>query len=276
MEELVYRGFTQAQLDAAYDNTNAVADSAALLKGFDLRSEELAKRFPNGLNISYGVMPRNKFDFFSCGNKKAPLFVFIHGGYWQMRCKETFRFLAKGPLASGFNVANIGYTLAPGMSLSGIVCEIRLAIRTLRNRANELGFDADSIYVSGWSAGAHLCITVLNEAGVKGALAISGIYDLEPISKSYLNKNLNLTDDELNRLSPIRRPLVNKPAIIVSGAEELPELIRQSQEFAARRTAENIPTTYSVLKGHNHFSILRELEMPDGILCGMLCSMAGM
>ncbi|MCL4101699.1 alpha/beta hydrolase [Fibrobacter sp. HC4] len=274
-EELVYRGFTQAELDAGYDNTNAVADSAVQLKGFDLRSDALARRFASSLDMTYDVHPRNKFDFFSCGNRKAPLFVFIHGGYWQMRCKETFRFLAQGPLANGFNVANIGYTLAPEMPLTGIVYEIRLAIKVLRSRADELGFDADRIYVSGWSAGGHLCTSVLDETGVQGALAISGIYDLEPISKSYLNKKLQLTAEEILRLSPARAPLVRKPVIVVSGSKELPELRRQSLEFAALRAAERIPGSYSLLDGHDHFSILTELENPNGALSRLLNIMAG-
>lgn len=275
MRELVYRGFTQAELDAGYDNTNAVADSAVQLKGFDERSEELSKGFASSLDLSYGKYPRNKFDFFSCGNAESPLFVFIHGGYWQMRCKETFRFLAKGPLANGFNVANVGYTLAPDASLTEIVYEVRSAIRYLRKHAKELGFDANRIYVSGWSAGGHLCTTILDEEGVQGAVAISGIYDLEPISRSFLNEKLRLMNKEIVVLSPMRARLVNKPMCIVCGSEELPELRRQSLEFAALRAAERIPGTFSLLEGHNHFSILTELENPSGVLSRMLCMMAG-
>ncbi|SHK81507.1 alpha/beta hydrolase [Fibrobacter sp. UWEL] len=275
MSELVYRGFTQAELDAGYDNSNAVADSALLLKAFDNRSDMIAKEFVEFMHLTYGNGTRNRFDYFSCGNRKAPLFLFIHGGYWQMRCKDTFRFLARGPLANGFNVANVGYTLAPEMSLTGIIYEIRLAIKVLRSRADELGFDANRIYVSGWSAGGHLCVSVLDETGVQGALAISGIYDLEPISKSYLNEKLKLTSDEVIRLSPARVPLVRKPVVIVSGSDELPELRRQSLEFATLRAAERVPGTYSLLEGHNHFSILTELEKTNGALSRMLCMMAG-
>lgn len=275
MSELVYRGFTQAELDAGYDNTNAVANSAIQLKGFDMRSDLMAKRYVSTIDMTYGELPRNKFDFFSCGNKKAPLFIFIHGGYWQMRCKETFRFLAMGPLENGFNVANVGYTLAPEMSLTGIVYEIRSAIKVLRSHADILGFDANRIYVSGWSAGGHLCTSVLDETGVRGALAISGVYDLEPIHKSYLNKKLMLKSEEIVTLSPMRARLVNKPMCIVCGGEELPELRRQSLEFATLRAAERIPGTFSLLEGHNHFSILTELENPNGVLSRMLCMMAG-
>lgn len=111
-------------LDAAYDNTKAVVESAELLKGFDARSNALAARFSETMDIPYGKGVREKFDFFP-GNPGAGIFVFIHGGYWQMRHKNSFRFLAKGPLSLGMHVASVGYTLAPEASLSEIVQEVR-------------------------------------------------------------------------------------------------------------------------------------------------------
>ncbi len=78
-------------LDAAYDNTKAVVESAELVKGFDARSNALAARFSETMDIPYGKGVREKFDFFP-GNPGAGIFVFIHGGYWQMRHKNSFRF----------------------------------------------------------------------------------------------------------------------------------------------------------------------------------------
>ena len=114
---------------------------------------------------------------------------------------------------------------------------------------------------------------MLDEPSVKSALAISGIYDLEPISKCYLNQALNLSPEEILNLSPMRISSVSKPMAIVVGAEELPELRRQSLEFATRRAAEKIPVTFGLLEGCNHFTILHELENPSGVLCRMLASL---
>ena len=99
-----YRGMDTAALDAAYDNTRAVADSARLLAGFDARSAELRRTRASALDLRYGAAPRNRIDYFA-GAKGAPLLVFIHGGYWQMRAKETFSFVAEGPLAHGMHIA---------------------------------------------------------------------------------------------------------------------------------------------------------------------------
>jgi arylformamidase len=161
-----------------------------------MRSAKLATNFQDTLDLRYGRHPRETLDYFSCGKRNAPLFVFIHGGYWQMRNKEMFRFVATGPLAHGFDVANIGYPLAPDRDMRGIIASLRSAFSYLRLHNDELGFDATHIFVSGWSAGAHLAVNMLDERGVCGALAISGIYDLEPISKCYLNDKLQLTESE--------------------------------------------------------------------------------
>lgn len=266
----VYRNFTKELLDQAYDNTRAVENSRELLENFSTKSAEISMEYPNGLNIRYGRHPRECLDYFSCGKTGAPLFVFIHGGYWQMRSKEQFRFIARGPLAHGFDVANIGYPLAPDVNMREIVRSIRSALGYLRIHSGDLGFDNSRVYVSGWSAGAHLAVSVLDEVGVCGALAISGIYDLKPISQCFLNDKLQLTENEILLYSPLRRSFVKKPIAVVVGADELPELRRQSAEFAMHRTEEDIPGSFNLLPNHNHFTILEELENPEGSLTQLL------
>ena len=264
--------FSMLDLDAAYDNTRAVAESSELLRSFEARSDVLASRFSGTMDVPYGKGAREKFDFFP-GNPGAGIFVFVHGGYWQMRHKNTFRFLAKGPLSLGMHVASVGYTLAPEASLSEIVQEVRNAIHKICEFAKAFLADTEKVVVSGWSAGGHLATLMLDEPSVKSALAISGIYDLEPISKCYLNQALNLSPEEILNLSPMRISSVSKPMAIVVGAEELPELRRQSLEFATRRASEKIPVTFGLLEGCNHFTILHELENPSGVLCRMLASL---
>src|SRR6185295_3823736 len=138
----------RAALDAAYNNSAAVKNSAQIVAGWQQRSARVRDKYPDGLDLRYGPAPRNRIDFFAA-KKDSPLLVFIHGGYWQMREKETFTFLVPGPLAHGISVALVGYTLAPEKRLDGIVGEIRSAINYLDSRANRM-------IVSGWSAGAHL------------------------------------------------------------------------------------------------------------------------
>jgi acetyl esterase/lipase len=207
------------------------------------------------MDLRYGPAERNRIDFFP-GRKDAPLLAFIHGGYWQARSKEIFSFVAEGPLAWGMNVALIGYTLAPQKRLDGIVAEILLAIDWLHtNYANRL-------IVSGWSAGGHLTAMAMEHPAVKGGLAISGIYDLEPIRHCYVNDKLGLDEDEARRNSPAPTA---KPLVLAYGADELPNLRNQSEDYARR-----LGRKAMALERHNHFTILAELASPHGALTGVV------
>ncbi len=271
----LYRGMDRTALDAAYNNSAAVADSPALLADFHARSERIRAEMGHTLDLRYGPAERNRIDYFAA-DARGPVLVFIHGGYWQMRAKENFSFLARGPLAHGIHVAFPGYTLAPGISLRGIVDEIRAAIAWLANHVEDHGGDAQRIFVAGWSAGGHLSAMTLDQPAVKGGLAISGIFDLEPIRLCYLNDKLRLDEDQVRRLSPLlqvtsplslSRPV---PLMLACGDAELPELQRQSAVYAQARQRAGLPGRLATLAGHNHFTILEELANPDGALTNLL------
>lgn len=263
-----------AALDAAYDNTAAVADSAALLADFDARSARLREAMPQHLDLRYGPAERNRIDYFAAA-KPGPILVFIHGGYWQMRAKEPFSFLATGPLAHGIHVALPGYTLAPAITLDGIVSEVRAAIRWIAQHAATYGGDSARIIVSGWSAGGHLTAMVMDEPGVIGGLAISGIFDLEPIRLNYLNAKLKLDADAVQQLSPLRNlPRRSPPLMLACGTAELAELQRQSETYAQARVQAGLPGRLTQLPQHNHFTILEELASPDGALTNLVRGLA--
>lgn len=261
----LYRGMDRAALDAAYDNTLAVADSAAILADWQRRSDRLAADRPQHLDLRYGDAERNRVDCFSAGSGGA-LLVFIHGGYWQMRAKEMFRFLAAGPLAHGIDVALIAYTLAPQKRLDGIVAEVRAAIGWLAAR-----YSRSRVLVCGWSAGGHLAAMMMDQPAITGGLAISGIFDLEPIRLCYLNDKLGLDEDEARRNSPLLHlPSEKKPLFVAYGTSELPELQRQSVTYAEARAKAGLPGRLVPLSGHNHFTILEELARPDGALTALV------
>jgi arylformamidase len=268
---ILWRGMTRAEIDAAYNNSAAVADSAARSADWTRRSEKLRERHQSTLDLAYGPRPRNRIDLFRCGRRQAPLFAFIHGGYWQRNAKDMFACMAAGPLTRGFDVALIGYTLAPEASLTAIVGEIQTAIRWLAREHVNRG----KLIVSGWSAGGHLTAMAAGLAEVDAALPVSGIFDVEPCRLNYLNDALNLSAEEAAAASPIMAlPPRLAPMVIAYGTAELPELQRQSTAYwhvlsEAGRDAALLP-----LADCNHFSILEELASPDGQLTGALVRLA--
>ena len=268
----IYRGMDRATLDAAYNNSAAVADSAAWLAKWRDRSTGLRAIHGVRFDVAYGPRERARLDYLPSGASGAPLFVFIHGGYWQRNAKETFSFIAEGPHAHGIDVAVLGYTLAPAARLSEIVMEIQQALKFLAENAGQFGFNAGQIYVGGWSAGGHLAAVACDLPIVRGALVISGIFDLEPIALSYINDPLRLNRDEIEQL---RVPLHllhagGAPQRLTVGGNELAELRRQSVVYAEAASRVGMRVTLQVLAGHHHFSILDELAKADGLLTGEL------
>jgi len=273
---ILYRGMDQVVLDAAYNNSAAVANSAGSVAAWREQSGEVRARADARLDIPYRDGARTKLDYFASGRTKAPLFVFIHGGYWQRNDKDGFAVFALGPLAHGVDVVTVGYTLAPQASLTQIVEEISASIDFLASRAEAFGFDAERIFVGGWSAGGHLAAMMLGHRHVRGGLAISGIFDLEPIALSFLNEPLSLTAKEVSELSPMRllRPGL-APVRIVAGGNELGELQRQSRDYATAANAAGMTASLRMADGHDHFSILGELSDPAGSLTGDLLKLTG-
>jgi len=169
----------------------------------------------------------------------------------------------------------IEYTLAPAARMDAIVAEIRAAVAWVIDHAKELGGDPARVFVSGHSAGGHLTAMAMADARVAGGLAISGIFDLEPIRLNYLNEKLGLDAAEAQRNSPmLHLPSRAAPLAVTVGLGELPELIRQSEEFAAAWQKHGLPGRYVPIAGHDHFSILDELARPDGKLVAELKTLA--
>jgi arylformamidase len=251
-------------------------DSAACLARWREDSAALYQSRPALRDLRYGRAPRQRLDFFPAGRVGRPTLCFIHGGYWQWGHKEDEAFVARGPLAHDINVVNVEYTLCPEASLDGIVAEIHAALDWLGPRLAELNADAGHLIVGGSSAGAHLAAMMLRRADVTGALLISGVYDLEPIGLSGLNEALRMDMRMARRNSPIRHlPASAAPVCFAVGADELPELIRQTHDYCQTWEAAGLPGLRATLSAVNHFSIMDELAQPDGRLTGALLRLCG-
>jgi arylformamidase len=257
------------QRDAAYNNTDAVKNSAELNEMRATRSAVFRKAHPQHLDVPYGPGERNKWDLFPAQDPKAPCLVFIHGGYWQRNSREMFANLIEGPYAHGWAAALPGYTLAPDASLTEIVAEINSALDWLAVNGAAHGI-AGRVLLSGWSAGGHLTAQCLGHPRVSAGLAISGVFELGPIRDTYLNEKLRLSDDEVELLSPLRLPMVQKPLAIAYGTAELPPLVGDSRKLHEVRARQHLPGALIPVAGADHFTITHELRDADGALTKQL------
>jgi acetyl esterase/lipase len=253
---------SRAERDAAYNNGDAVKDSATLHAAREAASAAFRAAHPE---LRYGPRERNTWDLFPGRDPRAPCMVFIHGGYWQRNSKDQFANLIGGPYARGWAAALPGYSLAPDATITEIVGEIRAALDWLAEHGPAHGV-AGPIVLSGWSAGGHLTAMCLDHPSVVAGLAISGLFELGPIRDTYLNEKLRLADAEIAALSPMRLPVVQKPLAIAYGTAELPPLVSDSRSLHALRAAANAPGVLIPVAGANHFTIVHELRDADGEL----------
>jgi len=280
---VLYRGMSREALGAAYNNRAAVGRFEEIAADHAARGEALLGALGRGalggvrrVELPYGDAPRQRLELFARPEPRAPLCVFVHGGYWQATDKEASRFLAAGPLARGFSVALVEYTLAPAATVAEMVREVRAAVAWLAARGGALGFDGEGLFLVGHSAGGHLVMEAHDHPSVRGLLPVSGLFDLEPIRLCYLNDRLGLTAEEARRLSPAAHPPARcAPVAVAVGGGELPELRRQSTEYAARLAAAGVAVELRALGAHDHFSVLEELASPGGALCEELVRMRG-
>ena len=199
-------------------------------------------------------------------DRRPPLLVFIHGGYWQSRDRKDFSFVAERLVEAGAAVALVGYDLAPAVDMDTIVGQIRDAIAWLHRYADAHGFDPERICLAGHSAGGHLAAMALatdwTASGlpadlIKGVCAISGVFDLEPIRLCYLNEVLRLDAGQARRNSPVLLPpRARCPVMLTVGERETEAFHRQSNAYADALRRADLACELVVQPDLDHFAIV--------------------
>jgi pimeloyl-ACP methyl ester carboxylesterase len=269
-----WEAMSKDERDAAYNNVLAVPDSARLKSLREAASAAFRAAHPAGLDIPYGPEPRQKWDLFPATATSSPCLVFIHGGYWQMNSREAFACLAEGLTGYGWSVALPSYRLAPEATLGQIVDDIRLALDWLASDGPAAGIGGP-VVLSGWSAGGHLAAMTLDHPIVTAGLAISGIFELGRVRDTYLNAKLNLSDEDVAALSPMRLPVVGKRFDIAYGMDELPALVAESRDFHVYRALHNAPGELIPIPMADHFTVLDALQNPSGLLARHVLDLVG-
>jgi arylformamidase len=239
-------------------------------------SERVRSRLRCTRDVPYGESALERLDIYPAAGTNAPVMIFIHGGYWQRFDKADVAFLAEAFVASGVTLVTLNYNLCPAVSLDRIVAEVRAGCAWVGRHIAEHGGDPERIFVSGNSAGGHLTAMMLAtdwpafDAALpadmlKGGLAISGIYDLEPLLHTSINDAVGLDLDAARRNSPVLlQPRSAAPLVIAVGALESDEFHRQAKLLADTWSA--IPTRTMAVEGCHHYNILLELAEPGTLL----------
>jgi arylformamidase len=285
----IYRDYDQATLDAQYNNQNKISQAGfqSLLKRCAEMSESARLKRHCHLNVPYGQASSETLDIFRADGTgpQAPVEIFFHGGYWRMLDKRDFSYVADGFAPRGCTTVVVNYGLIPTVTLEQLVEQCRQAVIWVRRHIDEYGGDPSRIYLSGHSAGAHLVAMLLTtdwvnyDAGdpssfLRGATLISGIYDLEPIRLSYLNKTLGFKPATVAQNSPVAlASRVDLPLVVAVGSLEGDEYIRQSTSLTKAWAPDLAKLKLQLFQNEDHFSIRMQLGEPDSPLISLM--MAG-
>jgi arylformamidase len=233
---------TPRQLDAEYNARAAIADHPQIFARWREESGAARARMDIAADCRFGPSPAETLDFYPTARNNAPLLVFIHGGYWRSLDKQDFSFLASAFVDTGVAVAMPNYGLAPATPIADMVRQMLGALSWLYRNASRHRVDARRIVVAGHSAGAHLAAMMLAADWprwapdlpadlLRGAVCISGLYDLRPlVHATFLKDDLGLDPAAARFASPVRyRPRRAIPLITAVGAEESAEFQRQNR-----------------------------------------------
>ena len=275
---------TGVDYEVEYNNRARVPENPELMAGWAKDAAAYREqRAPR--RIAYGPGPRHVIDLFAGEGKNkeqsnAPLVVFIHGGYWQALDGSWFSHVARGLNAHGIGVAVSTYDLCPQVSVADIIMQMREAMRELAELSGRL-------IVSGHSAGGHLaacmlatdwkaCDPSLPPDLVSAAYAISGLFELEPLVPTSINKALGLDEASARAASPLFwQPPTHGSLDAVVGEAESAEYHRQSRSIVEAWGEAGIATQYGTVPAANHFTAIAPLADPASTMTLRLKELAG-
>ena len=241
-------------------------DESALVRASHRCFQDVA--YGRGLNETLDIFPSD------AAGDKAPVVVFVHGGYWRSLDKADHSFIAPLFTAQGAHVVVPNYALCPAVTVSAITLQMVKAVAWMWRNIHRFGGDPSRITLVGHSAGGHL-VTMLLACDWKAhaadlpaqlvtkALSISGLYELESVQATpYLKDSLRLTDEVVLRNSPAWMPAPKQATLYtVAGSIESEEFVRHNTLMQQAWGKSHVPVA-EVLEGLQHFSIVEALTQP--------------
>ncbi len=223
------------------------------------------------LDIAYGEREGEVLDVFwpQGHSSNLPIHMFVHGGYWRANSKDDYSFVANTIVESGAIAIIVDYDLMPDFRMDVLVEQVRNAARWVRHNGEKMGGDPTQFTASGHSAGAHLASylqlqgvgeTEEPDTGVSRLLLLSGIYDLTPIRKSFLQDEISLTEEEANLWSPIAcEGSENINISLAVGDLETAPFHQDMKQFETTIAAAKGEVSASTLYHEDHMTIVRSL-----------------
>jgi len=279
------RAYTPEYCETQYNVRAAIPEHAQIFACWRERSRQARQTLPCALDIAYGGGPNEALDIFQARGECRALLTFLHGGFWRALDKSDFSFIANPFVERGVTVAVVNYALTPVVTVETIVRQMLAAHAWLYRNCKRYGVPPDRIHVSGHSAGGQLTAMMLAAVWsayarglpddlVKSGLAVSGVYDLEPLLQVSFNSDMRLNAESVRKLSPINyRPLRSVPFFTAVGGDESEEFRRQNRLIA--ETWDHCFRRDVPMPRCHHLGVIEQLGDPESALFAGALEMMG-
>ena len=274
-----YSILSTKELEKNFNPRESVEDFSHCLETSLSKSKNVKKLNDIYENIAYGKGPLQKLDIFGKNDKQnlKPLHIFIHGGYWRALDKDYHAHMSVPFNKNNILFFNVNYDLCPKVSISDICEQIIESIIWIFNNSKNYGGNNKKISISGHSAGAHLVSYLLSvdwsiyslpKNIFQGAALISGIYNLKIVQKISVNKDLNLSDKEVQEKTTLDKlPTFKVPVFISYGENEHEGWKHQSISYSDLLKKNDYEHKVIPSKGDNHFTLIDTLANEDSNIC---------
>ncbi len=278
---LVWRDMDQKALDDAYDQLIYAPNRDLVLARIAAASARTRAALGAPQRVAYGPSEHEMLDIYRAPSPPsggAPINIFIHGGGWRVGSAAANALVAEPLVSAGAHAVVLDFINVDqaGGDLFPMYRQVSRAIAWVWRNAESFGGDRNRLYVSSHSSGSHLSSCALSqgwrEEGLpadfcKGALLISGMYDLEPVRLSKRSAYVKFTDEMEQGLSALRHiDGLTMPLLVAHGTCETPEFQRQACDFFAALKTAGKPAELIVGENYNHFEIFETFANPYGLL----------
>ncbi|KAM7352959.1 kynurenine formamidase [Cochliomyia hominivorax] len=276
---------------------NCAKPEEEVLKNFINVSENATKLARNlyktRLDVRYGGTNDNQLldIYFKDQEEGTPIFVYIHGGFWQLLDKSSSGPLVHTLIEHNYRIIVVDYNLCPDISLQQLIQQICNFFKWLKSYALET--KTPKISVCGHSAGAHLSCLILKEEFLEPLkrlelidqiFLISGVYDLQELMNlNSVNPNniLRLNKEKAIELSPLlwqyhgnllkeyRKQAVKFHVLVAENDSE--RFKKQSREYYAKLKELEMEAYYKEFEVFDHFDIIEECANPKSSISRYIC-----
>jgi acetyl esterase/lipase len=233
-------------------------------------------------DVKYGPAERNLLDVFTpeAASPARPVLIFVHGGGFVRGDKRGsngspfYDNIMLWAVKNGFVGVNVTYRLAPASPWPAGPEDLGLAVQWVAQNIGARGGEASRVFLMGHSAGAvhvagyvsHPEFFKVQDGGLKGAIMVSGIYQLSAESIGEAEKTYFGTDPSVYaERSSLQGLAAGKIPLMIAAAELDPPAFTTQLELAKAeicKRASGCARTL-VLPQHSHMSEVYAINTAD-------------